>query len=112
MSEGHDEPCYYCGKPCNSLAGDPGEWPVGLCHSDDPGVLKFHHERCVNERLERVAEMTRALEAIAGDCEELAASWTPDHPEITKAEARTWASVGKRARAALASGGSKEGEGK
>jgi hypothetical protein len=30
--EGHGEPCYYCQEPCNSVAGNPGRWPVALCH--------------------------------------------------------------------------------
>ena len=63
MSEGHNEPCYYCGEPCNSLAGDPGKWPVGLCHSDEPGVVKYHHEACVNDRLESVARLTERCDA-------------------------------------------------
>lgn len=46
-----DGPCYYCHLPTSSLAGDPGLWPVVLCHPDEPGVPKIHHERCVSERL-------------------------------------------------------------
>lgn len=30
MAEGHNEPCYACGEFCNSLAGDPGQWPTML----------------------------------------------------------------------------------
>jgi hypothetical protein len=30
MAEGHNEPCYACGELCNSLTGDPGEWPTML----------------------------------------------------------------------------------
>lgn len=62
-------------------------------------------ERGRQAGLEEAAELRRVLTAIAEDCEKLAATWTPDHPEITKAEARTWAAVGRRARAALSSGG-------
>lgn len=50
-ANGHGEPCYYCGEPCNSLAGDPGLWPIPLAHKDDPGCVKRHHIRCVSERL-------------------------------------------------------------
>ena len=53
--QGHDAPCYYCGKPCNSLAGDPGQWPVALCHEDEPGVVKWHHTGCVSDRLRKLA---------------------------------------------------------
>jgi hypothetical protein len=51
VSEGHDEPCYYCKRPCNCLAGNPGEWSIGLPHADDPGVVKWHHVSCILERL-------------------------------------------------------------
>jgi hypothetical protein len=49
--QGHGEPCYYCGKPCDSLAGNPGEWPICLSHRDAPGVAKWHHASCVTSRL-------------------------------------------------------------
>lgn len=49
--EGHDAPCYYCKEPCDSLAGNPGRWPIPLCHRDEPGVVKWHHTGCVAERL-------------------------------------------------------------
>ena len=49
--EGHGEACYYCGEECNSLAGNPGRWPIPLTHPDEPGVVKWHHIRCVSERL-------------------------------------------------------------
>ncbi len=51
LCEGHGQPCYYCGKPCSSLSGNPGKWPIPLCHRDDPGKVVWHHERCVTERL-------------------------------------------------------------
>jgi hypothetical protein len=49
--QGHNEPCYYCGKPCDGLAGDPGQWPIGLCHAGDPGLVKYHHTNCIYEQL-------------------------------------------------------------
>ena len=51
--EGHGENCYYCAKACDSLAGNPSMWPVGLCHPDAPGRLKWHHTGCVSERLHK-----------------------------------------------------------
>jgi hypothetical protein len=54
--EGHEQPCYYCGEPCNALAGNPGLWPVGLHHREDPGVVKWHHDRCVSLRLDAAVE--------------------------------------------------------
>lgn len=53
IPEGHDEECYYCHDKCNSFAGNPSLWPVGLCHSDEPGRLKWHHTGCVSERLHK-----------------------------------------------------------
>ncbi len=51
MMQGHNEPCYYCGEPCSSVAGNPGKWPIPLSHRDDPGRVKWHHIGCVSERL-------------------------------------------------------------
>lgn len=49
--QGNDQPCYYCGEPCNSLAGNPGVWPIHLTHKDDPGKVKWHHIGCVQKNL-------------------------------------------------------------
>jgi len=49
--QGHNKPCYYCGEPCNGFAGDPGLWPLAFCHRDEPGVMRWHHSRCVTRRL-------------------------------------------------------------
>lgn len=54
------EPCTYCGKPCNALAGDPGEWPL-LFSDDDSGVAKPHHVRCVQERVEALLDLHQKL---------------------------------------------------
>ena len=51
MNDGDQEPCYYCGKPCDAFAGNPGKWPIPLCHRDAPGFVKFHHIECVTDRL-------------------------------------------------------------
>lgn len=50
---GRGEPCRLCGGACDALAADPGAWPVGLCHSSDPGRTKPHHVRCVSDRMRR-----------------------------------------------------------
>lgn len=49
--EGHNQPCYYCGEPCNALAGNPGKWPLAFPHRDEPGVVKWQHVGCVVARL-------------------------------------------------------------
>jgi hypothetical protein len=61
VSDGHGKPCYYCGKPCNNLTGRCSQWAVSLCHSDQPGVLKWHHDGCVSKRLEENATLTQRL---------------------------------------------------
>lgn len=48
----NDGPCYYCGEPTNSLAGNPGMWSLHFTHSDEPGKVKPHHVSCVQARLE------------------------------------------------------------
>ena len=48
---GHKQPCYYCQDLCDIFAGNPSLWPIALCHSDDPGKVKWHHTGCVSRRL-------------------------------------------------------------
>ncbi len=62
--QGHGEPCYYCGKPVNNLAGNPGLWSVELCHLDAPGRVKRHHVSCVSERLVRLEAVEAQLAAM------------------------------------------------
>ena len=58
----HDGPCYYCNEPTESHAGNPGLWPVMLCHPDDPGRVKHHHARCVGDRLAEVKQLKAELD--------------------------------------------------
>ena len=58
------EPCHYCGGVCDPLAGNPGLWPVTLCHKEEPGVPKQHHTACVQKRLRFLEEAVESLEAI------------------------------------------------
>ena len=51
LPQGHDEFCEFCGERCNGFAGNPSEWPIALCHPDGTGIVKWHHERCVSERI-------------------------------------------------------------
>ena len=50
--DGNGDPCYYCKEKCDGFAGNPGMWPILLAHSDEPGVMKAHHMKCVQERLQ------------------------------------------------------------
>ena len=63
--QGHEQPCYYCGEPCDSLAANPSKWPIGLCHSDEAGKVKWHHEGCIAYRV-RIAD-----EILKGDPEQM-----------------------------------------
>jgi len=78
---GHDEPCGYCGEPCDDLAGDPGKWSVRLSAGlvgGEPGKARWFHQRCVTERLEksptprvdeRMVAIALAAEAYVAACE-------------------------------------------
>lgn len=54
VTQGHDEPCYFCKEKCDSLSANPGRWPIPLCHSDEPGKVKWHHVGCISDRLEEL----------------------------------------------------------
>lgn len=52
-----DGDCYYCGKKTNSIAANPSEWCVFLCHKGDSGKVKHHHIGCVIERLNEYEQL-------------------------------------------------------
>ena len=61
-TEGHDQPCRFCGKQTNSYAGNPNQWPIPLCiDPTSPGVVQWYHHGCVAERLHEI-ERLRASE--------------------------------------------------
>ena len=122
LSEGHGQPCYYCGKPCNNLTGRCGQWAVGLCHEDEPGVVKWHHDQCVSERLAALTAAQQEAATAKARIERLEAAlrnvvegydgWLAfcDDPEDGCAE--VWQKYIDEARAALAERGpGKESEG-
>lgn len=61
MPLGQPKTCYYCGHMTDELSGNPSKWPIPLCHADDPGVPKYHHIGCVQERLSESAEVYKAI---------------------------------------------------
>lgn len=71
VPEGHNEPCYYCGEPCDSVAGDPSRWPLGFPHADDPGVVKYQHVGCVVSRLDAPAPQGVELETTPDELAEI-----------------------------------------
>lgn len=52
-----DLPCSHCGKPTNSLAGNPGLWRVDL-HYNGNGKNMPWHQQCVSEVLRGFATLT------------------------------------------------------
>jgi hypothetical protein len=50
-----DPYCRLCSKQCNSLAGNPGKWPVHLGNDYDA------HISCVNEWLDVIRVIGRKL---------------------------------------------------
>ena len=63
-SEGHDKPCFDCGRRTNDLSGDPGQWSIPLCHSGHPGVVQWHHAGCVSNRLAERDALKARLDAL------------------------------------------------
>jgi hypothetical protein len=64
----NDGPCHLCGEPTESLAGNPGRWPLLLPAPDATGVCRHWHAGCVMARLAeadrlrgRVAELEACL---------------------------------------------------
>lgn len=85
--EGHGKPCYYCQKPCNGLAGNPSEWPIALCHPDEPGKVKWHHTGCVSDRLHgRSPEETKDKPEKARVHEESSNCWCQPSLDYTNPE--------------------------
>lgn len=65
-----DGPCFYCGEMTSSYAGDPGRWPLRFCQRDGTGITRYHHTRCVTDRLNHPAQAALnppPLEAIAAE---------------------------------------------
>lgn len=65
-SVGHGDACFYCGQRCNEFAADPDQWPIRLCHADNPGVPQAHHMGCVIARLERTAAAEKRVRELEG----------------------------------------------
>jgi hypothetical protein len=59
--DSHDQPCYFCSEKISDTSANPGKWGIGLCHKDDPGVIKWHHEECVYQRLDERDSLKQQL---------------------------------------------------
>lgn len=46
-----DRVCEFCGVMTSSLSANPGMWPLVFTHPDGSGRVKYHHVRCVQDRL-------------------------------------------------------------
>ncbi|MCK1503898.1 hypothetical protein [Bradyrhizobium sp. 18] len=70
-----DGPCFYCGEATSSYAGDPGRWPLRFCQRDGTGITRYHHTRCVTDRIHDVAQPAPSYCTVDGPqwCEERSA---------------------------------------
>ena len=48
LVDGH---CFYCREMTNHLSCDPGLRPLQFCQPDGTGITRFHHTKCVVDRL-------------------------------------------------------------
>jgi hypothetical protein len=74
MTDIKDGPCFYCGKRTSRIAGDPGQWPLIFCQPDGTGFVRYHHTRCVVDRLPDVKPTSQKAAVVADTirlCEEL-----------------------------------------
>jgi hypothetical protein len=82
----NDGPCYYCGKSTNSLAANPSEWPIRLCHPDDPGKAKHHHTGCISDRL-RALEVSKLQNWLLFND---VAFWGSDYEDTSDPDPKKW----------------------
>ena len=72
--QGHNMPCCKCGELCDSLAADPGRWPlilVPVWRECEPGVTEVHCSRCVHAMMAATRDAGHTcgvLGPCAGDC--------------------------------------------
>jgi hypothetical protein len=84
--DGHNRPCYYCGKLCNNFAGDPGEWSVGFPEKDELGKIKYHHMGCLLKRLKLLEEAYDIIHILLDDnfpkpISEIVNRWLKDYED-------------------------------
>jgi hypothetical protein len=77
----HSKPCHYCAAPIDDLATDPGLWGIGLCHEDDPGVIKWHHVGCILKRLKENESLKTQLSDMASALMHYVDWFGPAHAE-------------------------------
>lgn len=60
---GHGDPCWYCAERCDSVAANPGLWPLLLpLDNARPGYCVPVHTNCVLDRLNRADEKIQSAE--------------------------------------------------
>lgn len=61
-----DAPCYLCGEPTDSVAGNPGLWPLQFCAPDGTGVCRWWHSGCVMAQLAEVGRLKALVASLQG----------------------------------------------
>ncbi len=60
-TNGHGQPCFICGEPCNNLIGNPTKWATALVYPNTDGIVEWHHAGCVVEKLQQAEQRETAL---------------------------------------------------
>lgn len=92
MAEGHNEPCYACGELCNSLTGDPGQWPTML--PAEQSARPFHM-RCAAAMMRDAAlinspQTANFLESVKTEAAHQVKRWGEAHDRGKSAENWYW----------------------
>lgn len=67
MSNSHHEPCCLCGEMTNSLAGDPGRWPIRFGHEGGNGETFTHCGKCCAKMFNDAKLHRRMMSALLAD---------------------------------------------
>lgn len=55
--------CYYCVDLIDSLAGNPGKWPIVICHEN--GIPLFYCTKCITMIVNKHNTKLRRIKAMA-----------------------------------------------
>lgn len=60
-----DGPCILCGETTQSIAGNPGRWPLLLCRQDGTGKALVHCVKCVTDKVYPSVDVAKTMTAEA-----------------------------------------------